>query len=742
MMAILACLLPETPARAEAAPAEPPPVPAEAAGPAASGGATVHARSDFTDLLLELEVNGISKGEFFVLQDRSGGYWIDSRDWPRLGVREAPPRRETVGGEMYFSLESVPGLRTRFDANRLRLSLEFPGAALGTTVINLKSPLQPNVVQPLDNSAFLNYAVGAFRSSESAPLSLKLDTELGVRYRDVLFQNTTSSTRSDGSDHTVRLFTNLTHDNRETLQRLVLGDFIAPAADLGSALTMGGVSLSKQYSINPYLIKVPTANFLGAVAAPAEVQVSIDGIPLRMDKLPPGRFDIQNLNYYGGYRELTVVVRDRFGQQQTIGYPYYFTDALLAAGNHEYSYNLGFLREDFGATSNDYGALAASAFHRYGYTDNLSVGAHAAASRDQINIGPDLAYRLDYYGVVTASTSYSRDSQRGEGWAGSLGYTFETPRWRAVLSGRSFSRDYAAVGDVSGVLDQGSRKLETLALVGYNSLDLGSISIGYAASRTYDGVNDEFTSFSYTRGFLGSLSLSATLFLRPGGNVEAFAGLTYTPAPGYTANYLYQRRDGVDQNRAEFQRNLPLGEGYGYSVAVENISGGGQGGINAVAPFVQYNGAHGSLAAALRAESGGVSGSTFGYSASAAGSISYVGGNWNASRPVTDSFAVVKVGDVAGVGVYQNSQFIGATGGDGTVLLPNLGSYVINQVSIDDKDVPFEYELKELTAYVSPPLRSGSLVAFEAKRVRAATGRLKARAGPELKLLENTEFKL
>lgn len=736
----LTCLLPWMPQAALSA--SPEPVPKTAATPAEGGAGSVLVRDDLTDLLLEIEVNGISKGEFFVLQDRSGGYWIDARDWPRLGVRDAPPREGKVGGETYFSLGSAPGLRSRFDAASLRLVLEFPGEALGMRVIDLQAPLQANVLQPRDNSLFFNYGLGAFRASENSPVTLKLDTELAVRYRDFLFQNTTSSTRTDGADRTLRLFTNLTRDDRETLQRLVLGDFIAPATDLGVALTMGGVSLSKQYSINPYLIRVPTASFLGTVSTPAELQVSIDGVPLRMEKLPPGQFDIRNLNYYGGYRELTVVVRDRVGQQQTLGYPYYFTDALLAAGNHEYSYNLGFLREELGVTSNEYGPLAGSAFHRFGFSDSLTVGGHAAAARERFNVGPDLAWRPNHSGVFAASASASRDPDRGEGWAGSLGYSFESPRWRAALSGRSFSREFAAVGEVSGLQAVGSRKLETLALAGYNSLELGSISVGYVATRTYGGANDEFTTLNYNRSFHGNFSVAATLFLRPGGTVEAFAALVYTPGPGYTASYLYQRRDGVDQNRAEFQRNLPLGEGYGYSLALDNASGGGQGSINAVSPFFQYNGTHGSLAAAARAESGGAGGNTLGYSVSAAGSLSYVGGSWNVSRPITDSFAVVKVGDVEGVGVYQNSQFMGATGRDGTVLLPNLGSYINNQVGIEDRDVPMEYELRELTAYVSPPLRSGSLVAFEAKRVRAATGRLKVRAGGALSALENTEFRL
>ena len=60
---------------------------------------------------------------------------------------------------------------------------------------------------------------------------------------------------------------------------------------------------------------------------------------------------------------------------------------------------------------------------------------------------------------------------------------------------------------------------------------------------------------------------------------------------------------------------------------------------------------------------------------SAAGGIVYVGGRVGFSRPVTDSFGLVRVDRLEGVRVSLNNQEIGRTDASGEVFLPNLGSY-------------------------------------------------------------------
>src|SRR5574341_2562451 len=92
-------------------------------------------------------------------------------------------------------------------------------------------------------------------------------------------------------------------------------------------------------------------------------------------------------------------------------------------------------------------------------------------------------------------------------------------------------------------------------------------------------------------------------------------------------------------------------------------------------------------------------------------------------------------------GVPVNNQEIGRTDLSGRLFLPNLASYFENQVSIDDKDVPIDYTLSEVMRTVSPPLRSGSVIPFAAKKFQAVTGFVRLRREGETKALEVYEGK-
>jgi outer membrane usher protein len=130
------------------------------------------------------------------------------------------------------------------------------------------------------------------------------------------------------------------------------------------------------------------------------------------------------------------------------------------------------------------------------------------------------------------------------------------------------------------------------------------------------------------------------------------------------------------------------------------------------------------------------------YSFSAAGAMTFVGDSVNLTRPVQDSFGVVKVGDLKGVRVYLSNQEIGRTNSSGKVLIPNLGSYYENPISVNDKDIPIEYTVSEVMKYVSPPLRSGSYIEFGATKIQSFIGMLKVRINGEVKPVEFIEFRL
>ena len=163
---------------------------------------------------------------------------------------------------------------------------------------------------------------------------------------------------------------------------------------------------------------------------------------------------------------------------------------------------------------------------------------------------------------------------------------------------------------------------------------------------------------------------------------------------------------------------------------------------NAVNPYIQYNGRYGIYSGEYRGSYEKENPANESYQLSAAGSIVYVGESIEFSRPVSDSFAVIKVGEVPGVRAYHNNKEIGRTDAKGRTVIPNLGSYVDNYLSINDQDIPVDYNLSSVNRYISPPLRSGSMLRFEATKTQALSGILRVKRGTEVKPVENNEILL
>jgi outer membrane usher protein FimD/PapC len=124
------------------------------------------------------------------------------------------------------------------------------------------------------------------------------------------------------------------------------------------------------------------------------------------------------------------------------------------------------------------------------------------------------------------------------------------------------------------------------------------------------------------------------------------------------------------------------------------------------------------------------------YRLSVAGGLGYAAGTLGFGRPITDSFGIVKVGEVAGVAVTLNAQPMGTTNDQGVVFLPALPSYSDSEVALVNDTVPIEYSLAALTKKISPSLRSGALIDFGVVRVQALTGRLKYPPGVAGKSLD------
>jgi outer membrane usher protein len=89
------------------------------------------------------------------------------------------------------------------------------------------------------------------------------------------------------------------------------------------------------------------------------------------------------------------------------------------------------------------------------------------------------------------------------------------------------------------------------------------------------------------------------------------------------------------------------------------------------------------------------------------------------SRGIAESFAIVQVGQTAGVPVYLESQLVARTRADGSALVNNLRAYQDNRVSVDPLAVPLDSSMGAMSQTVRPRWLGGVALDFA---VRPAVG--------------------
>ena len=442
-------------------------------------------------------------------------------------------------------------------------------------------------------------------------------------------------------------------------------------------------------------------------------------------RLAPGPVQVNNLDYSGGLRNTEIVIRDAYGGRQVLSRSVYFTDQLLREGLQDYSYNFGVERENVGIRSSDYAGGAYSIYHRYGWSEALTIGARSDGNREAWSAGPLAGVRIGDYGVLGASLSVRRNielDQSGSAWIAR--YTFDSRRWRARAQARSAQRAYSLSAADPDSLALPHR--DTLLGAGYNSAEWGTLSLDITRSSAHDGTFRNARTLGYSLTLQASIQLFASLSRvkqDTGEGWEGFAGVSVSWDGGRNASLTRQTILGVgDIDTAEYAKSAPEGEGHGYRVALVRADDG-----TVLEPFGQLNTRHWIFSADGSVKAAGDPAGDDRFGVAMAGAFVFAGGHMALTRPVQSSFVLVNVGELEDVRVYRNNQEAGRTDERGLLVVPTVTSYAYNSISIEPQDVPMDYAITTLEQTVVPPLGSGVLAKFDLRPIRAYEGILRAR---------------
>lgn len=690
-------------------------------------------------LIAEVRVNDERKGEHVLFLRGRDEFLVARAELAGWVAVPAEVHGPVLEGQEYVALSAIPRARWRFDEERLELRITFPPDAFEAQryayVGGTRAPLTPSA----GPSALLNYRVGAFRAGESAATAWNANGEAKVHWGDWLFTHQQYYTHAEAESGAQRGLTALARDDPARLTRFTLGDAFTAPGDLAGGTVIGGVTYAKAYELDPYLVHQPTASFRTMVETPSQVDVYVGGNRIYRQAVGPGPVEIGNLTYLLGQRDLHLVVRDAFGRERQVDLPFYFGSRSLAPGLQDFSYSAGWLREGLATPHDGYGPAAFSAMHRVGLTDRLTAGFQAEGTRDFVTAGPSLVLRSDRLGELSLAALATRArGLAGTPAAAAVNYTWQSGGFAVALGVRRADGAFRILqpGDAAGPLrvsDSGS--------VSYSRERWGTVSLFALRTRSHLGEDTRSMGVGYSVPLRRDLTLQASWRRVTGidDRREAFIGLQYMPTPKITSLASVRNDSGTRVYSVQAGSLLPEGEGAAWRVTAESSQG--EGGTTAhVSPEMTYQGRYATVDAHVDSSSS-LGERTTSYTASVSGAVAFVGGRAGFSRPIEDSFALVRIEPpLQDIRVYLNRQEIGRTGPAGELFVPRVVSYVENHLAIDDRDVPIDHSLGEKGRVLVPSAGRGDVVAFHAPAVRGISGVLRVRRAGREEPLELTVF--
>ena len=689
-------------------------------------------------MVIEIGVNGVTRGEFFVERESSGNFLLPLADLPALGLLIVPQATTTIDNTSYFSLKEFPEIAVDFDQGQLVLSLTSPPQYLPASIIDLSRQEQRQVHRPLETSAFINYRLDFATDSRRGESSGGLAGEVGLRRRNLLLLSGQRYETSGEESRFTRQMTSATWEWRDELRRLIVGDAITPAGLLAPSVRFGGVTVSRNFDLDPAFIQYPTFDYAGSIAGPGEIDIYQNGFKLRTEKLQPGAFYLENLTGATGYGDIELILRDQFGRETRLSSPYYLTDQLLKPGFQEYSYSAGLRRDSYGSSDDHYSSAALLGMHRYGWNRRLTLGYSFQAGDGLFMVTPSLDLLAGTSGIISLAVGGNTGNESGG--AGLLRYAFNRRPFSTSVEYQYFTDGWQTLSETAttGV----SLQQQIRGTIGWGSLAAGSLTLNATQRKFYNATTQTTLGAIYGRRLFNQVSCN--LFIQQtrdeSSNLSAFAILTYSPPDHPQAALRFEKQPESSSQSVDVQRNAPAGAGYGYLATAGHHSGD-----SGSASYLDASGEHHSRYLNIWGRGyfeGGDSGSATAFSLATAGALTWVGGHFEPSRPVDDSFTLVRVGTLPEVKVYRNGEEVGRTDENGLALIPGLTSYYDNRISIDDTDIPLDHRITNVEYYLSPPARSGSCVDFAVVRSQPITGHFYLQRGGELLPVEYREIDL
>lgn len=523
--------------------------------------------------------------------------------------------------------------------------------------------------------------------------------------------------------------TRLVHDLPDGMIRTALGDLSYPVEGFQSFQPMLGLTVARNFDLQPYRVSEPTGRTSFFLNSPSRVDIYVNDRKVQTLRLDSGPFDIIDFPVVNGSNDVRLVITDATGRVEVKTFDIVSDANLLAAGLHKFAYNAGFTSTTVNRKKQyDFDQPVLSAFHRYGLTDNFTLGGNLQADRNQLMTGIDATVG-GKWGVLRTDVAGSRLDGGDDGFAWQTQYQI-VDRGRAGDNGRfKGTRNFTLLASYRsehfaplGVL-QPANVSSYQVTARYSQQWSPTVSLGvgggYRIGRA-DQRDDWNYSLSLNKRLSASIHLGVSLQERAIEGHGLFVSLGWTPRDSrhsvHSSHDSFSKTTRTDWNYAQEGRAQSISAAAGIVRTQDRYDSSGS---------VTYYGQRGEATASHDIvtpfdKSDDSSGATESRSELRfASAVVYAGGHVALSRPVSNSFVMFAPDpSIKNYPIGVNPQgrrseertYEVTTDSWGPVVLPNLTPYLYRSVRVDASNLPPGFDAGDSTYTLYPTYRSGTLV--------------------------------
>lgn len=329
-------------------------------------------------------------------EDKSAAEQVDNA--------KAKVNSPAVEGACSNILQSIPAAKADFDFNKQRLNLSIPQALMSHSA---RGYVDPKFWDDGITAALIDYnftgANGTSSGDNSKDDSYYLNLRSGLNLGAWRLRNYSAWNDNNGVREWQNINTYLQRSIISIKSQLILGDNYS-SADIFDSSQFRGIQIASDDDMLPDSQQGFAPIVRGIAKTNAQVTITQNGYTIYQSYVSPGAFEINDLYPSAGSGDLTVVIKEQDGSQQTFIQPYASVPMLQREGHTKYSLTAGQYRSGYSQSKPNFGQFTLI----QGLSHGATVYGGVQASENYMAAAAGIGQNLGDLGAVSIDITQAK----------------------------------------------------------------------------------------------------------------------------------------------------------------------------------------------------------------------------------------------------------------------------------------------------------------------------------------------